>query len=192
MARQVLQFRITSECPILLHSGRTADPRDEFSKKIKVISTKKKKTDADLEEMSRLEWLASIYMSGGKIVIPGNVWESALVSGAKKLRLGKQVCSAISVGENSTLEFDGDNLPLPELWDRDQNRLTARVRVKGSCVMRTRFKAENWACDLKINYDDEQMDARQIEEILTVCGSQTGLCDWRPKYGRFSVKRIGS
>ena len=58
---------------IIPHNGQTADPRNRFSKAMKLISGKRKKTDSDLDELARLEFLAGLYLEGGDIVIPSYV-----------------------------------------------------------------------------------------------------------------------
>jgi hypothetical protein len=50
---QKSKFRLTSESPLLLHNGQTADPSNRFSKEMKKISGKRGKTDADFEQLSK-------------------------------------------------------------------------------------------------------------------------------------------
>lgn len=188
MARQVLKFKITGEAPLLLHNGQTADPLNQFSKAMKQITSKRAKTDADFAEMARIEWMASVYLDNGRICVPSEVWESAIVSGAKKLKLGKSAQAAIFCPSNSILEFEGCKMSLEELWKRDHNRLTVGVRVGTNKVMRTRFKAEKWSTELEVSFDDSILNESQVRDMLRITGEQCGLCDWRPKFGRFSVK----
>lgn len=191
MARQTLKFKLTSVSPLLLHNGQTADPLNKYSKLLKQISSKRAKTDADFEEMARIEWYASVYADNGKIVLPSEVLESAFNNGAKKLKLGKQSQATIFVARNAELHFDGDNLSFDELWKRDQNRFTVGVRVGQSKVMRTRFRANDWSCDVEIVYDDKVMNRSQILDIVNATGNLVGLCDWRPKFGRFTTEIVG-
>jgi hypothetical protein len=191
MAKKVLKFRVTSEAPILFHNGRLADPMDDVARQIGQISKKKNKTEADYEEMARLEWLGGLYCNEEKrLIIPGNVWNSALVSGARKLRMGPQVQSGVLVKKDSLLEFDGDKMPLADLWKRNENRDRSLVSINKKRIMRTRFKAREWACDLEVEFDDSQLNPRQVEEIVRVTGSQCGVCDYRPRHGRYNSKVI--
>lgn len=150
MAYQKLQFRITSESPILLHNGQTCDPMNDFAKQLKKINAKRGKTDADFEAIVKLEWYASLYTESGKIIIPSEVLESAFLAGGKKNKLGQKVQAGMFVEENAILQFDGDDLPIDKLWERDQNRLTIGVRIQRAKVMRTRFKAPNWSAIVKV------------------------------------------
>lgn len=75
---QELSFRIAGVSPLLMHNGRLVNPADEYARKMKEVSSKRKKTDADYEEMGRLEWfgeamfrwagsgVARVYMAGCK------------------------------------------------------------------------------------------------------------------------------
>lgn len=155
---------------------------------MKKISGKRNKTDADFEELARLEWLGSLYTNKERIVIPDLVMTAMLIEGAKKFRKGKQAQAGLLVYNHLPLQFDGDDLGLKELWERDENRFTIGVRVQRNRVMRTRFTAEEWSLVAPIVYDDTLFNEREVKEIMEIAGTQVGLCDWRPRYGRFSVQ----
>lgn len=188
MALQKLNLTITSEAPLLLHNGQTADSLNRFSKQMKQVTSKRAKTDADFEELARIEWYASLYMQDGKVCLPAEVLEAAFANGAKKLKLGKQAQATLFVTHNAQLHFDGDDMSVDELWKRDQNRFTVGVRVGQNKVMRTRFRTDDWSCDVGVQYDDKMLNKAQIIDIIKATGEQVGLCDWRPKFGRFSVE----
>lgn len=190
MAYQKLQFQITSESPILLHNGQTCDPTNSFAKQMKKINAKRGKTDADFEAIVKLEWYASLYTESGKIIIPSEVLESAFLSGGKKNKLGQKVQAGMFVEENAVLRFEGDDLPIDKLWERDQNRLTVGVRIQRAKVMRTRFKAPNWSAIVKVVFDDSLLNKSEVIETVSITGSQVGLCDWRPKFGRFVANEV--
>lgn len=190
MAIQHLRFQITSEAPLLLHNGQMADPLNKFSKQLKEISGKRGKTDADHEAMARIEWFASLYTEKGKIVLPSEVIEAAFNTGARKMKLGKQSQSTIFCTGNAPLSFDGDNMTIDELFERDANRMTVGVRVGQAKVMRTRFRVDEWSCSPEIQFDDKILNPSQVVDIVKATGELIGLCDWRPKFGRFSSKKL--
>ena len=74
------EIKITMQgvSPLLCHNGQTADPRNTYAKAMKAVSSKRKKTDADFDELARLEWLAGIYRSADDLVIPDYVIEGAI------------------------------------------------------------------------------------------------------------------
>ena len=75
---------------LIMHSGQTADPLNHFTKALKEISSKRKKTDADFEAMANIEYQAGLYLNKNReVIIPSRVLESVLVEGAKKSKEGK-------------------------------------------------------------------------------------------------------
>ena len=190
MAVQRLKFKLTSESPLLMHNGQLADPLNKFSKDLKRVSGKRAKTDADFAEMAKIEWYASLYVDDGKLCIPMEVLEAALVEGAKKQKLGKQTQSTLFVTKNAILHFDGDKLTADELWERGANRLTTGVRIQRNRVMRTRPRIEKWWCEAEVQFDDKILDPAKITEIVTTTGREIGIGDWRPKFGRFTASPL--
>jgi len=187
MAMEELKFRIVGESPLVMHCGQTVDPLNQFSKAISEISSKRHKTDADHEEMMRIEWMAALYLDNGEPCIPGYVLEAAIVEAAKKLRLGKVAKSGIFVPDNMPLEYEGPRDP-DELWKDDRFRLVANVRIKTSRIIRCRPIFRSWAADCRVLYDDLQINRSKVEEIIRITGSVIGIMDWRPRHGRFQVE----
>ena len=192
MTLQKLPVKLIGVSPILLHSGQTADPLNRFAKAMKVISSKRGKTDADFEELAKIEWFASLYTAkeseGGHIVLPDFVVEATLNAGCRKSKLGKQAQAGLFVDGHSKLNFDGDNLSIDKLFERDENRHCAAVRIGQSKVMRTRFIAEQWSTDVMIVFNDTLLNKAQVEQAVFDAGEQCGICDWRPKFGRFTAE----
>jgi hypothetical protein len=50
-----LKVQLRGASPMLLHNGRTANPLDKFARQLKAVSKKRNKTDADYEEMAKIE-----------------------------------------------------------------------------------------------------------------------------------------
>lgn len=191
MALVLQNFRLTGAVPIILHNGRTANPLDPWSKALKAISSKRKKTDADHEEMARIEWYASLYQNKEeRIILPGMLIEAAFQNGAKKHKLGTIAKAALFVDQHARLEFDGMDLTADELWERGENTLTVACRVQTSKVMRTRFIAEEWAATVAVTYENTLLNLAQVIDIIDATGSQVGVGTWRPKHGRFVAEAV--
>ena len=186
-------YKLSGAAPLLQHSARLADPKDPITKELKKITGKRAKTEADLEEMARLEWMGSLYLDNGVIVLPSDVMDAAIIMAAKKRKRGPAVKAGVFCSENFPLVYDGSNGHKPDLekmWEAGEHRFTKSVRVQQSRVQRTRAKFENWSCEIAVTYNDELIDAKELDEIIDICGEQVGLCDWRPKYGRFTASVI--
>ena len=97
MLRQ-LQVTIQGVSPLLLHNGQTADPTNKFARQLKEVSGKRKKTDEDYAEMSRIEWHAGLYANADqKIILPAVCIVASIIGGAKKSKLGSAFKSAVFV-----------------------------------------------------------------------------------------------
>lgn len=190
----LLHARITGTYPLIPHNGRTADPMDRYSKMIKEVSSKRKKTDADHAELARLEWEAALYLNeAGRPIIPANNLRGALLgkhSAARRQKLGKDAQLGIFLTKDAVLEYDGPK-DLAELSQDGRFRYAALVTVQSSRIMRTRPIFKDWAAEIEIEYNPDFIEKDLLEYLLAVAGNEVGLMDWRPTYGRFSVEILG-
>jgi len=190
-----IKIHMQGVSPLLCHNGQTADPRNTYAKAMKAVSSKRKKTDADFDELARLEWLAGIYRSADDLVIPDYVIESAMIAGAKKSKRGPQAKCGLFFTEHALLEFDGkpdaiNDETLAGKFESGQFTHTIGVRVGMAKVMRTRPIFRNWSCIAMAQYDPDVLNLRDIEEIAADAGKLVGIGDWRPKHGRFLAEVI--
>lgn len=159
---------------------------------MKAISAKRKKTDADYDEMARLEWLAGLYRSGGDLVIPDYVLESVFINGAKKSKRGTQAKCGMFFTQHASLQFEGkpsviDDESLALMFQSGDFTHTIGVKVSMSKVMRTRPIFRNWSLTAVAQYDPDVLNLRDLEDIAEDAGRLVGIGDWRPKHGRFDV-----
>jgi hypothetical protein len=179
--------RITGVAPLILHNGQLADPLNYFAKEMKRISGKRHKTEADLEQLARFEWHGSLYLSNGKVCIPGEVLEAHLVAAAQTQRRGRQARAALFCDGMFPLDYDGPS-GVEALWADKTFRLTTAVKVKQSRVMRTRPMFPTWSLALEVLYNPSQLNGAEIAEWVRIGGEQIGLGDWRPRFGRHVVQ----
>jgi len=165
-----------------------ANPLNEIAHRMKKISGKRQKTEVDLEELARLEWYGSLYLDDGQQpCLPGEVLEAAFVQAAKRQKRGTQ--AGIICPSNYPLEYDGPST-LDELWQQPEFRLTVPVRVKNNRVLRTRPRFLTWAATIAVQFDDALLNANEVREIVRRTGSEIGIGDWRPRYGRFQAEDL--
>jgi hypothetical protein len=193
MAQQSYSFKITGIAPLIVHNGELADPFYSFSQEIKKISGKRKKTEADHEMMAKLEWRGGLYVNEGKLIVPSDCFEASLVGAAKLSRLGKDAARGLFVEDHLLIEGDGvpesvDEAALDEMYDSRKFVFRKGVRVGTAKVMRTRpIFGTGWSARATIVFNDAVFNKQQIEDLAEAAGSQIGLCEWRPRYGRFAV-----
>lgn len=184
-----LTFKIQGISPLLMHNGQLADPGNQYSRAVKEISSKRNKTEADFEEMARLEWMGSLYLADGAPCIPGYVLEATLIGrggAARKQKMGKQAAAGLYVTANFPLEYDGPRDP-KELWTINRFRFQALVRVGQARVMRTRPIFNEWAATVNIEVEPDLVNVADAKLWMAIAGRESGLMDWRPKFGRFEV-----
>lgn len=187
---QALSFRIVGISPLVMHNGQLADPANQWSRAVKEISGKRKKTDSDYEEMARLEWLGGLYLKDKEPCIPGYVFEGCLIGkggAARKERMGKESAAALWVMDDFPLEYDGPRDP-HELWKDETFRLQALVIVGSARIVRTRPLFKKWAANIEVQYNSDLLNDDMVHRWVEVAGEQVGLMDWRPKFGRFAVE----
>lgn len=204
---QTMKVRVEGKIPMLMHCNQMANPLNVYSRAVKPITGKRKKTDADHLEISRLEWEAGLYFdTEGNISIPAEVVEATLRNAARKTKMGKLIEEGVRVEENfCKLEFPNngykrnsvpsspDMLPSKELDKMYAKHADVRlVKVKGSggTVLRTRPRFDKWAFEFTIMFDENIISERDLEEVVNVAGERIGFCDWRPRYGLFNAKII--
>jgi len=185
---KTLTFKITGVSPLLLHNGQLANPMNKYAKMLKEVSGKRAKTDADFEEMARIEFYGSLYVHNGQIVIPGEVLESLIKSGAKAVKKGKVVMGAVLCPDNYPLVYDGPQA-IDDRWADEDCRLIVKVKIGQSSVMRTRPIFKEWSLTFDVQYNPYKLNERDIQQIMDYAG-EDGLCDWRPKFGRFTVEQV--
>lgn len=186
MAWQQVQYTLTSSCPMIQHNGQTADALNKFSKAMKAITSKRKKTDSDLEELSRIEFMAGLYMDADGPIIPSYVLDGMIINAAKKNREGPLAKSGCFSGGNSSLQYDGPRTG-EQLFLDEQFRFSAIVRVGTARVVRMRPIFPKWTAVVMFNYEDSVINRSRLDDWLHIAGTQVGIGDWRPQYGRFEV-----
>jgi len=208
MAIKKLNVTIEGTSDLICHNGQTADPRNHYAKAMKAVSGKRKKTDADFDQLARIEWFAGLYVGRAnkdaegtaRLTLPSHVIESALVGGAKKSKRGVQAKSGLFVANDATLSFPGSPTAalakaefqawLDQVFDNGDNTLTVGVKVGMAKVMRTRPRFSGWTSTFVCEFDDAVLTLNDVREILDDAGRLVGVGDWRPKYGRFTIAEL--
>lgn len=173
--------------PLIMHNGQLADPLNAATKALSRLTSKKKKTDDDHLEVRKCEWYGGLYVDEkGAPCLPGEVIEAALVEGAKKFKLGKMTKGGVIVFGNFALEYEGPK-SIDKLWSHGGFLKCAGVKIQGKRIIRSRPIFPAWSCTFDVQWDPSLVkDEEQLMEIAESAG-QTGIGDWRPKYGRFEV-----
>ena len=204
---ETIKIRVEGKVPLLMHSNQMANPLNVYSRAIKPLTGKRKKTDADHLEISRIEWEAGLYFDdNGNVSIPAEVIEATLRNAARKTKNGKLIEEGVRVEENfCKLEYpnngykrkvapsSSDMVPSKELdkmYEKHCDCRLAKVKGSGGTVLRTRPRFDKWAFEFTLMFDENIISQRTLLEVVGVAGERIGLCDYRPRYGLFNSKVV--
>lgn len=187
---KVIKLRFTGVCPLLMHSERGANPLDKGVQEHKRLTSKRKKTDDDQLAIAWSEYSLSIYHDPqiGPFIPAQNI-DRSIVEGARKNKLGKSFeSSARCIDDRVALIYDGPR-EVKALYD--SGFVDARsVGVQRARIMRVRPIFRQWAVEFDFAYDESQLDESSVVLAAETAGRLVGLCDYRPRFGRFEVEVI--
>ena len=180
--------------PLMMHNERLADPIDPYSRWLKELSGKTKKTERDHEEMGRREFMGGGYwaVDGGPTgtrsepVIP--TWNiiRCIQAAATRYKLGRHVVRGIiPVNEDTPLQYDGPR-EAEELWKAGTFHSRKGVGVGQKKVMRTRPCFGEWKIETELELDLTMLDPDTVNILARDAGIFEGLGDARPRFGRFA------
>lgn len=185
-----ISVRINGVAPMIQHNIQLLDPTNKYTLAMKDITSKgKKKTDADLAELKRLEFAGGLYIDDSGPYIPSEWIESTIRDGAKKNRRGPAAKAGVFCPDDRYhLAFAG-----PKTIDAlfaDEVFVDVRGVVVGgkSRVMRTRPRFPKWSLSFQVAINDEVVSVKDLRMMLDQAGMLVGMGDYRPKYGRFLVE----
>lgn len=185
-------FNLSGISPLICHNGQLADPRNDYviaMKKITSIKANKRTPDQD-QALCDLEWEGGLYLNEKmQPIIPGDVLEALLVEGAKSFSKGREFKSGTMVEGDSVIQHDGPK-KLPALKADKNFRDYRGVKVGMSRVFRTRPIFVKWALTVTVSYNPEVVGVELVRRAIEVAGKLKGLCDNRPKYGRFIATEV--
>lgn len=185
-----IEFHISGISPLLCHNGQLADPLNEWAKRMKEVSGKRNKTDADHEALAKLEWFGGLYVDdNGHPVIPGVNIESMLVSAGAKQKLKKQFQAGVISDGNWPIEYDGPKVA-EKLWIESGTKFADRriCKLNGkTSIVRTRPIFRKWGLKFTIDFLPDLLNPKQVRDAVAVAGRIIGLGDYKPKFGRFEV-----
>jgi len=186
-----VQLSMKSVTPLLMHNVQMANPLNPTVRQMKEITSKRKKTDKDFEEIAKLEFAGSLYFDAELgPVLPGENIARAIGDGAKLTRQGMAVKRALIVEDLAVpLIYQGPR-EIELMWAAGGFVDMQMVRVSTAKVMRTRPIFRHWACEAVLLVDENQLSLSSLRAIVNDAGSKCGIGDYRPRYGRFEAEVV--
>lgn len=172
---------------LMMHSPKTVNPLHPLSLELKKYTSKRKKTEEDLQRISELEWEAGLYYDEENgLHIPTECLQKTLENGAKLFKAGRDIQRYCQfVGVCAPLDI-GVPFNLNKMRHDAKYHDVRCVAVQRNRVIRTRPRFDVWKCEFDIIYDNEHIDVETIARAFENAGSYVGLCEGRCLgYGRF-------
>ncbi len=192
-----IKFHIVGTAPLLMHRGTLVNPLHPLTKQMKEITSKRKKTEEDHLEIIPLELRSGMYHDD-KIgpYIPALAVESMLRDAARRNKEGKIYERAVMVDGGYSSKMDGEACKLIYAGPRDIETLISdpnfidcrNVGISGKRILRSRPRFNSWEIEFSVLYAPEMLNADSVINSVRHAGDYIGLLDYRPKFGRFSVK----
>lgn len=184
-----LNYRIKGTTPLLMHSDKTANPLHPLTKKLKELTKKRNKTDEDLEAISRVEFEAGCYFENGKYLMPASVLDATFLASSKMFKQGVLWKQACFIANDALFEFKDSKLAPNKLYDKPGYVDMRTVKVSQSKTMRCRPIFQHWEFSCTIVLDEAKLNENEVDNIVKNAGLYVGLCDYRPRFGRFEIEK---
>lgn len=175
--------------PLIMHSCQCVNPLHPISIEMKKITGIRKKTEEDLKKLSDLEWESGLYWDDRVgLYIPAENIEATIREGAKARKKGKDIVKGFVCNDLMPHLDIGEELTKEQMKADFRFRDVRAMRVKQARVMRTRPRFNTWNLMFIASYDENLIDFQTIVDAIEYSGQYVGLCDSRPKYGKFSAR----
>ena len=111
--------------------------------------------------------------------------EATIRNGAKASKKGKDIEKYVTVADLIIPLDYGEKLSKEELINNIKYRDSRPMVVSRARVLRTRPRFNQWKITFNLTYNEEKIDVGTIVNAMEFAGDFVGLCDSRPKYGKF-------
>lgn len=183
-----LSVTITGISPLLMHSCRGVNPTDPLVIEKKKITSKRKKTEEDTLAILDIDYMLALYHDPEiGPYLPAECVEACCRESAKKNKQGKLVQTALFVSpDRIPLDYTGPR-EVDQLVNDNNFRDVRAGNIQRSKVLICRPRFNHWRATFTVFYDETLIDTEDVKEILIRAGQQIGICDYRPRYGKFEV-----
>ncbi|KPA87277.1 hypothetical protein PF66_06187 [Pseudomonas asplenii] len=191
MSMEILTLKISGASPLMMHSDKFANPLNPATKAHKELTSKRKKTDDDHLAIARSEFIAGAYFEEScGFFVPGVNFDATFLAGAKLQKMGTHwKRGAVVMTDRAPLLFSGPETP-EDLWEDPRFVDCRGVKVGQAKIMRYRPIFLEWATELVVAINTDVMDVEEARKAIEDAGKLIGVCEYRPRFGRFEVAYV--
>lgn len=187
---ETITFKINGPA-LLVHSIRLANPLDPITKRMKALTSIRKKTDENLADIADIEFEGGLYHD--EVIgpyIPGMWLDACMIDGGKLQKNGTKIRqSALVLEDMVPLQYEGPRT-LAKLIADPKFRDVRAVTIGQAKLMRCRPKFTNWSAQFSVQFDPQLINRNELEAALHAAGQCKGLGDFRPRFGRFTAEVV--
>jgi len=188
---ETIKLKIVGTSPLMMHADKLANPLEPATKAHKELTSKRKKTDDDHLAIARSEFVAGAYWhKNDGFFIPGPNLDATFVAGAKLQKLGVHWKRGALVLEDRVKLLHGGPSTPESLWESRENVDCRGVKVGAAKIMRYRPIFLSWAAELTISLNTDVLDMQEAKKAIEDAGALIGVCEYRPRFGRFGVQYV--
>lgn len=189
-----ISFKVEGKNGLMMHNAQTVNPFNEFTKAIKPLTSKKNKTEDDMMQLYKLQFMASLYVKEGQYIIPAQMFWKSICTAAKEQKLGKKFEQSMIVPDDCLLDFEDKDCPPDALFENEELR-SKYVDIRDGVIMRARVPVcrsffPKWKTVLTIWFDETQLNEDDIIRITDIAGKRYGVGTYRKLYGKFEITKI--
>lgn len=183
--------------PMIIHNGRTASPLDEYTKKMKQITSKRQKTDDDIKALLEIQWESALYFDEEiGLHMPVENILAALLKAARKHKMGPKMSGFIfdePIGFPIITEHHKD---LKKLTESGKNKFIKAVTIQKSKTLSCRPIFTDWEIKFEFRIDEEILNIDEVKLLISTLSSRIGFGVWTPSHpkpgnhGRFLIKEL--
>lgn len=189
---QSIKLHLEGTTALMLNNPRTVNPFDEYSKLLAPLTSKRKKEEADLLEISRIKFLASLYTdSEGRYILPAQNIEMSFVEAARENKLGKVFERSFRICEDALLHFEDEDKTPQQLYELGRYVDVRAVGIKNVKITTTRAIIPTpWHVDVVAYYDETQLNEDKILQAAEIAGLRYGVGTFRRVFGKYKVTAV--
>lgn len=189
---KTIKFRIEGTQPLMTNNPQTVNPFNEYTKALKVLTAKRKRTEDDQLKIFRLKFAASLYIKGdGTYYIPCDHFHKSVCDAAKEQKMGTKFKQSFFVYTDCPLEFPDKDKDPDRLFDECKQYVDVRdAGIKGDRIPACRAIFPRWSTTVECFYDESQIDESDIIRFMEIAGLRKGVGTYRIKFGRFKATKI--
>ena len=179
----------------LMSNGRMVDKLNPYTKALKTMTSKMKRSDEEELDMRKLQFLGSLYMRDDVETEnektpywPRDNVKTLVWKASKTQKCGPKVLQGL-IAHDAILEYDGPK-DAEGLWADTRFRHVKRAVRERKSVMVCRPQFREWKTVLALEYDPQKINRDDLVSFVEHAGRYIGLSTWQMRYGMFQILEV--